>query len=87
MQEEPPVVKEPDPELKMPPKKEEKSKEEIMAEREAKKAEKAAKKAAAKGSVCLIGSLSRDKVVLHFIYKIWIGDTSYTMVQYTTDRL
>jgi len=43
-----PVRKAPDPEVKMPPKKEEKSKEEIMAEREAKKAEKAAKKAAAK---------------------------------------
>ena len=41
----------------MPPKKEEKSKEEIMAEREAKKAEKAAKKAAAKGCVCLTLSL------------------------------
>ena len=48
-EQESPVAKEPDPELTMPPKKEEKSKEEIMAEREAKKAEKAAKKTAAKG--------------------------------------
>ena len=40
----------------MPPKKEEKSKEEIAAEREAKKAEKAAKKSAAKVFVCLIWS-------------------------------
>ena len=46
--------------LKMPPKKkEEKSKEEVMAEREAKKAEKAAKKTAAKGWVCLIQSLEQ----------------------------
>ena len=49
LDQESPVVKEPVPELTMPPKKEEKSKEEIMAEREAKKAEKAAKKTAAKG--------------------------------------
>ena len=63
--------KAPDPGVKMPPKKEEKSKEEIMAEREAKKAEKAAKKAAAK-----VWNYGRMRCLVESLFLAILIDTS-----------